>query len=308
MEEIPNIPGYQFVKIHPIKKGLSVDTKYYVETPDGHQYLARICDVSRYQKKCREFELIQKVSHVGLPMPQPVSFGFCKDTSKIYTLLTWIDGRDAEKALPKLPHNKQYELGVEAGIILRKLHDNSIIECREDWETRYYSVIEPRLDAYRSEGITFEGSSKILDFLAENKYLLSTRPQALQHGDYHTGNMIIGNDGHLSIIDWDTADFQNFGDPWYEFNRIGTGLPAFATGQINGYFGNNIPDKFWRLLAFYLAGSAITSIVWAKHFAPKRLQQILLLNANILEWYDGMTNPVPTWYTKTEGAFPWTKL
>jgi serine/threonine-protein kinase len=57
-----------------------------------------------------------------------------------------------------------------------------------------------------------------------------------------------------------------------------------------------VPVKFWKLLAYYLAASTITSIVWAKYFAPERVQAILKMNTDILYWFDGMKNPIPTWY------------
>ncbi len=261
MKVMTEIPGYRFVKANLITKGLSDDKKFYLETEEGERFLARI--------------------------------------SEIYTLLTWVDGEDAQKVLPRLPHEEQYRLGVEAGRILRKLHDNSVTECNEDWQTRYFSVIEPRLKAYQNEGIPFDGSTQILDFLEANKHLLLNRPQTLHHGDFHLGNMVIGKKGRLSVIDWDTADFENIGDPWYEFNRIGVQVPAFATGQIDGYFENNIPDEFWKLLTFYLAASAITSIVWAKYFAPRCMDEIMKLNKDIVCWYDEMKNFIPIWYDKS---------
>lgn len=33
--------------------------------------------------------------------------------------------------------------------------------------------------------------------------------------------------------------------------------PHFATGQLNGYFGGRPPEKFFRLLAFYMASYAV---------------------------------------------------
>lgn len=299
MKNMVSIPGYRFTKISLITKGLSGDKKFYLETEDGQRFLVRISECSKYERKMAEYKLLQKVSKIGIPMPVPEGFGYCEDKSKIYTLLSWVDGEDAQKVLPILSQEEQYQLGIDAGRILRKLHDNSRIECSEDWQTRYFSVIEPRLEAYRKEGIPFEGSAQILDYLEINKHLLINRPQTLHHGDFHLGNMVIDKNARLSVIDWDTADFENIGDPWYEFNRIGVENPAFATGQIDGYFENNIPNMFWRLLAFYLAGIAITSIVWAKYSAPKCMDEIMKLNTDIVRWYDGMKNIIPSWYTKS---------
>lgn len=154
------------------------------------------------------------------------------------------------------------------------------------------------MEAFRSEGISFVGDTIILNYLESNKDLLTNRPQCYHHGDYHIGNMIQSDTGHLSIIDWHTVDFENCGDPWYEFNRIGIEFSAFASGQIDGYFNHEVPEKFWKLLAYYLAASAITSIVWAKYFAPERIHDILKMNTDILFWFDYMKNPIPTWYLR----------
>lgn len=292
------IPGFCFTKVKDLTKGLSGDRKYYLETDKGERFLARITEAEKYEQKRTIFERMQKVSKLGIPMPTPIEFGYCENKSEIYTLLTWVDGEDAEKVLPGLSHEKQYRLGVKAGRILRKLHDNSEIKCNEDWESRYFSVIQPRLQAFHNEHIAFDGSAKILEYLERNKCFLANRPQTFHHGDFHLGNMVIGDTGQLGVIDWDTADFENIGDPWYEFNRIGAQVPAFATGQIDGYFENNIPDAFWILFTFYSACSAVTSIVWAKYFAPECMDEIMKLNMDIVRWHNEMKNPIPVWYEK----------
>jgi len=61
----------------------------------------------------------------------------------------------------------------------------------------------------------------------------------------------------------------------------------------------NNGKNVYTLLSYYLAASAITSIVWAKYFAPERLRAILQLNINILKWFDNMKELVPTWYNQS---------
>lgn len=110
------------------------------------------------------------------------------------------------------------------------------------------------------------------------------------------GNLIVSPDEQLYVIDWHMVDFENYGDPWYEFNRLGIEFPAFASGQIDGYFNSRPPEEFWKLLSYYLVASAITSIVWSKYFAPERLDSIIKLNKDILAWTDNLKNPIPSWY------------
>ena len=284
-----------FQRAEKISKGMAGDEKYYC-LRDDKAYLLRVADGNEYdQKKC-EYENLQKLNNAGLPVPECVEFRKSDDGKKVYTLLSWIPGEETEKVLPKLSGQDQYKLGVQAGDILRKIHNAApVTDVSKGWYDRYFEVIGPRLDAFKQKGIPFEGSEAILRFIEDNKHLLKTRPLCHHHGDYHTGNLIV-NDSKVWVIDWHTVDFDGVGDPWYEFNRLGVDCPAFACGQIDGYFEDQVPEEFWRLFALYFATSAITSVVWAKYRAPKALDWVMERNRHVLEMFDRMKNPVPLWY------------
>ena len=283
----------RFADVRKISRGMSGDEKFRVVL-DGRDCLLRISEASEYERKKCEYEYLRQLSAAGLPVPE--CLGFEMDGEHVYTLLSWVEGDEAEKALPRENADVQYDYGRQAGDILRRVHENSPeIDSEKGWYDRYFDVIGPRIDAFRKEGIPFEGSEAVLEFIEENKHLMKERPLRRHHGDYHMGNLIV-NDGKLWVIDWHTVDFDNVGDPWYEFNRIGSEYPAFARGQIDGYFEGNVPEKFWRLFALYFAASAITSIVWAKYWAPDELENIMKLNRRIIKMFDGMKNPVPDWY------------
>lgn len=49
-----------FVKTEPIHKGWSGDRKYYLETKDGERFLLRVSDISSYETKQHEFEIMKK--------------------------------------------------------------------------------------------------------------------------------------------------------------------------------------------------------------------------------------------------------
>ena len=110
------------------------------------------------------------------------------------------------------------------------------------------------------------------------------------------GNIILTANKEVAVIDRHTIDFEDGGDPWYDFKTIGVDFPAYTSGQIDGYFGKQVPEEFWRLLALYLSTSAITAIVWAKYFAPEELDEIMELNRNVVKWFDKMQSVVPSWY------------
>lgn len=291
------VPATSFVTVNEITKGMSGDRKYYVETKDGQKLLLRITNVSDYETKKRDYDFLLCLNNAGLPVPKAVDFGRCEGGNSVYMLLEWMEGEEAEKVVPNMDTDKQYTIGVTSGSILREIHENSkAVRLEQDWYDRYFEVITPRIEAYKNEGIPFEGAEAILSFIEANKYLLHDRRQCNIHGDYHLGNLIINEKDELFVIDWQTVDFDGCGDPWVDFINIGIEHPAFAAGQIDGYFNHQVPEAFWRILALYLSVSAITSIVWAKYFAPERLDGIMTLNKNVVKWYEGMNQVIPSWY------------
>ncbi|NJD02808.1 MAG: phosphotransferase family protein [Ruminiclostridium sp.] len=197
-----DIKGYDtFSKIQQINKGMSSDKKYRIETVDGCRLLLRIADISEYEHKKAEFEIMKKAAVLGVLMSQPIDFGTCDNGKSVYTLLTWVDGKEVEALLPTLTESEQYALGVKSGEILLKIHTIPVPENADDWAARYFTVIDKRLTAFRSEGVPFDGDATILAFIESNRCLLENRPQCRHHGDFHEGNMIISKSGKLSIID-----------------------------------------------------------------------------------------------------------
>ena len=276
-----------------IDKGWSDDRKYCVTDADGAKYLLRVSPVEKQARRAEVFRRMQKAAALGIPMNAPLDFGLCEEG--VYTLLSWIDGEDAETAIPRLPEAEQYALGLEAGRMLRKLHSIPAPAGLPDWETGCGAKIEKRNKNYRDCPYKISGEEHILAYIEENRHLLRGRPQCFLHGDYHIGNMMLEK-GKLVLIDFDRC---GFGDPWQEFNRLvwcAKAAPAFARGRVDGYFDGEVPADFWRLLALYIAGNALGAVPWAIPFGPGEIHTMLNQAQDVLRWYDNMRNPVPTWY------------
>lgn len=137
----------------------------------------------------------------------------------------------------------------------------------------------------------------ILAYYEENRHLLRGRPQCFIHGDYHNENLLISENHDITIVDWDLLD-SLYGDPWSEFDRIlcTTLVPQFTTGQLRGYFGGEPPEEFWRILALYLSTGALMLVSWAVYVEPGCLEECRQTALKVVHWFDGMRNPVPTWY------------
>lgn len=289
-----------FTKKEPIIKGWSGDEKYCVTNGTGDRFLLRVSPADSYEEKQREFQMMRQFSALDVPMCRPIDFGVCEEG--VYSLQSWLDGEDAEKVIPTLPNERQYAYGCKAGEILRTFHSVPAPEEQEDWEKRFSRKMDRYIGLYGQSPIQYPDGDVLISYIDANRYLLAGRPQCCQHGDYHIGNMMIDREGQLNIIDFNRVDY---GDPWEEFDRIvwcAQLSPAFASGIVDGYFGGVVPTEFWRLLALYIASNTLGSIVWATPFGQEEIDVMLRQEAEIMEWYDHMRDPVPTWYRNGVGT------
>ena len=284
----------EFVSKTLIDKGWSGDKKYMAVTENGEKYLLRVSGKETYPVKKAEFEMMKRLAPMRLPMCLPVEFG--KNGDGVYSVQTWIEGRDAEEVVPSYTGDKQYRLGYESGEILRKIHSIPAPDTQEDWETRFNRKMDRKIEGYLNCPIKAEGGERFIEYINTHRHLIKNRPQTFQHGDYHIGNMMIGTDGKLYVIDFNRFDF---GDPWEEFNRIvwcAQKAPAFASGMLDGYFAGTVPMVFFETLALYISSNALSSVYWAVPFGDEEVAVMLNQVKDILSWYDNMNTCVPSWY------------
>ena len=285
---------FDFVSKTTVEKGWSGDKKYCAVTADGTKYLLRVSPIEQYERKKSEFELMQRVAALGVPMCEALEFGTCDEG--VYSVQTWIEGRDAEELLPELSEEAQYRYGYESGKILQKIHSIPAPEGIEDWEVYFNRKADRKIEMYEECPLKYENGHAFIEYINANRHLLQGRPRTYQHGDYHVGNMMIDKSGKLFIIDFNRNDF---GDPWEEFNRIvwcAQAAPKFAEGMVDGYFDGEVPMEFWQLLALYISSNTLSSLPWAIPFGDGEVQTMTNQAADVLSWYDNMRNPVPTWY------------
>jgi aminoglycoside phosphotransferase (APT) family kinase protein len=280
----------------PVIKGWSSDKKYCVTTSDKNKYLLRIVPYEKKEHREQLFILMKQLETLGVPMCKPIEFGMCDEG--FYEVHSWIEGEDAADIIPLLSDEKQYEYGLEAGYVLQRMHSIVAHKTQESWETKFNRKIDRNIQSYINCSIKNDKGNLFIEFIQNNRHLLKDRPQVFQHGDYHINNMMIDHNGRLQIIDFDRYDF---GDPWEEFNRIvfsAQKTPLFASGIVSGYFYNEVPLDFWKLLAVYISSTMLSSIPWTLTNAESELNFMLKLEQDVLKWYDNMREVVPSWYER----------
>lgn len=288
-----------FTDVQPIQKGWSSDRKFRVTRPDGSLCLLRTAPAGQYERKKAEYEWMERVAALSVPISRPLEFGLCGE--EVCTLLTWVEGEDAEPAVARMSGKEAVAYGRTAGEYLRRIHTLPAPAEQEDWEPRMGRKIDRKIAMYRGCPEQFDGAEDMIAYLQANRSLLAGRPQCFQHGDYHVGNLMMEN-GRLVVIDFNRFDF---GDPWEEFNRIvwcAQISPPFASGMVDGYFGGEPPRLFWRLLALYIASNTLSSLPWAVAFGQAEIDTMRNQAREVLSWYDGMTRVVPRWYSRTEAG------
>ena len=66
--------------------------------------------------------------------------------------------------------------------------------------------------------------------------------------------------------------------------------------SLNFGIDGDIPMEFWQLLALYICSNTLSSLPWAVSFGEGEIRVMREQAAQVLQWYDGMKNPVPGWY------------
>jgi aminoglycoside phosphotransferase (APT) family kinase protein len=145
-----DIPQYkEWIKSEQINKGWSNDKKYYIETQSGENLLLRLSDVSEYDKKQAEYDAIKKLDNFDIFMSRPLAFGICNNGKSVYSILSWLDGEDAEKVLPALSEKEQYKLGIKSGQILRQIHSIPAPVNQTPWSERFNRKIDRKIEGIK---------------------------------------------------------------------------------------------------------------------------------------------------------------
>ena len=297
--QLKDIPGFDSWKIiEPITKGWSHDLKYFVIDNQGAKFLLRISALDHFNKYHFHYEKLLALNRIELSMSKLIVSGVCNRGQNGYRLFTWIDGSDLTNKIQNFSTSDQYNLGLKAGQILHTIHQTKPAKNYLNWNLHYGQKIDSKLALYRKCNVRLAKEEKLLDYINQHRLQIKNRPVCFQHGDYHIRNMLITTDHRLAVIDFDRLDF---GDPWEEFNRIiwtASLSPAFACGQIDGYFGDDVPKSFFELLALYMCVNQVGSIPWAQGFGEEEVETAIEKTAEVLEWFDDFEVSIPKWYKK----------
>jgi aminoglycoside phosphotransferase (APT) family kinase protein len=290
------VESEKWIKVEQIERGWSNDDKFYIETNDNQKLILRTTSIESLQQKQKEYSIIKKYSQTGIHMSKPIGFGIDNDNQKVYMLLTWVDGENLENALMNLNGEKQYQLGREAGTILKRIHNIKVEQGDIPKQSKVDKKIK-QLEKYETSNVRIKNDELAIHFIKTNIHKIWRNNPVYQHGDFHPGNLILTPDMQLGVIDFNRWEV---GDPYEEFYK----LESFATevsipyciGQIDAYFDDSIPSEFWETLAVYVAHAALYSIKWAESFGQQEIDNMTRICRKSMYHYNDFKNNIPLWY------------
>ncbi|MGG7078405.1 aminoglycoside phosphotransferase family protein [Clostridium sardiniense] len=296
-KELIDIPDYKdWTLIKKIDEGWSKDIKYYIEDCNKNKLLLRLSDISMLEPKNKEFEIIKKYNSLSFEMSKVISFGICNNKQNVYMLLSWVEGESLITALPNLSEKEQYSLGLEAGNILKEIHSIPVIKSDMPVENRQERKVK-KLIKYENSSVRINNDKDALKFIKKNIRKLNSLPPVYTHGDFHVGNLILTPNNNVGVIDFNR---WKCGDGYEEFYKvqffdIEVSIP-FAIGQIDGYFNNEPPLKFWDILSVYVTHSSLTAINWAEAFGEDEINGMKLRCINAFKDFNNFKSIIPNWY------------
>ena len=278
-----------------VKKGWSKEQKYRISTSSGQRFLLRLRPGGQLTSHRQEFDFISQLSEAGIPVPKPHLVGEAEGGKSTFMLLDWLEGQDLQSALPGLDENRQYSLGLEAGCILRRIHQSPRLAAPPLRAIRQKSL--EKISKFEAAGLDIPGSEAVARFVRAHIGWLDEEALVCQHGDFHPGNLILAPDGSLGVIDFNRWDI---GDPAEEFYKLQSftiqASQAFAVGQLHGYFEGEPDLAFWQALAVHVAVSSLYSIRWALPFGESEVAGMKARCQQAMADYAGFTRLVPAWY------------
>ena len=294
LQDIPRFKEWH--QLQELIGGNSRERKFRLVDGKGQSCILRISQVDRFHLKHQEYANLVRLEPYGLCIPKPLQFGLCNGGSHLYMLLSWIDGTTVASLLPSHSEEEQYQLGIQCGQTLRGLHDLSMVRSSIQWPERYQEIEEDILKKYHHSSIRLKNEASGLHFLQTHKNLLRNRPLVIKHGDFHAANLILTPSKQIGIIDFDRCMIS---DPYEEFAILvwtAQKHPAFARGQIAGYFRHEIPCDFFPLLTYYITVYAFEHVSWALGYGKHCPETIQKTAEDLIDLFDNYTHLQPAWY------------
>lgn len=225
--------------------------------------------------------LMQSAKAAGVPEPDVHYVLRKEDGLGEGFIMSWLDGEALGARIVRAPELAAIrpKLAAECGQILARIHGidlaaTGLEECLKTMTAETF--VHDTWDRYKG----FDTPQPMIDYTA--RWLLDNLPDdvnlALVHNDFRNGNLMIGPDGVVAVLDWEVA---HIGDPmrdlgWICTNswRFGSDLPVGGFGtyddlftgyqSVSGQAVDRERVKFWEVFGSFWW--AIGCLSMAEHY------------------------------------------
>jgi aminoglycoside phosphotransferase (APT) family kinase protein len=288
----------------PLEAGYSDDVKRVLWVDGAPVYLLRLSAIDILPRRRAEFDALAAHYERGVSCPRPLAFGRTPDGAHSFMLLEYIVGEDAESALPRLPEWVQYEIGLQAGRELHRMHELEGAETPAEWFERRLRKHRRYMERAKELGLTYPGCERVERYVEEHLDLVRRSPVRFQHDDFHPANLIVADGGPgvgwrlAGVIDFNRCDWGDPVEDFYKAPFFGEPVSVpFINGQVRGYLACGETADFWTRYNLLTAMMLLPSVVWM-HSHPPREGMAWWLGriGHILETHDFEGDGPPTWF------------
>ena len=276
-----------------IEEGFSTDEKWNVD----EKYLLRFSSKEQLAKIKQQATLINAV-HVKDPLvPYVYEVGLYEE--RAYAILDYQPGKNGEVMLRRLPKEVQYEIGLQVGETLKRMHS---IEAPADhlaWENVWNERFENQAPLFEKIVARNPSYSCILPFIHKHLHLLHNRPSCVQHFDFHPGNILIEENRFTGLIDMQKIRYADPINEFYkmEYFNVSVSIP-YAKGVVEGYHAQQpIPSSFWELHRLYAAMHLVFAEVWGHAGGIAQLEKFQNYTRYTIEQFQDFSILIPKWYS-----------
>jgi aminoglycoside phosphotransferase (APT) family kinase protein len=215
----------------PAPQGMTSEVAF-VDEGNRRAVLKRCCDARYVGWLRREHRVLEALSACPLRVPRVLGYHEVHEDDQVvdaWLLMTRLAGASLWDLLLRSEPSVRAARLHSLGVFLRTLHATpppEALRASASW-------VERKLDQARANLEWCDGSS---DLLAQ---LGSSRPapvdEVLIHGDLALDNVLVADDGRMSLIDWSGGDV---GDPRYDISLALATEPELTLGkeEIGAFF------------------------------------------------------------------------
>jgi|GEM_PF-5314712 len=277
--------------------GTSAKGKYLVKDESENDFFLVIHNtIDILPKVSAESKILSTMAPLDIGVPKIVDFGKVYSWG-VYVLYEYIQGSNLFDVLACKNEKCQYELGIKAGRMLKKIHALPIFKEGTDWVRLYSKTL------INTTYELFNTKTEVADFFYQyaksNKHIVTNRPMSFVHGDYSCGNLIATNENNLFCVDFDGL---GYGDIYMDLARLANTAASeasfFSIGGLHGYFEGEPPNDFWISMKFYSSVYAMQTLLALLNktiLTPEIEKYYATIKNNLYQWIKSK-KLIPEWY------------